>query len=1668
LQKKIRDRFEDLLPDYLAPTDLVAVSKLPLNVNGKVDRKFLVDASDELEFSNLKFVAPKSSTEILLAEIWQSLLEVKPLGIEDDFFESGGHSLLAVRVVSAIKKKLNIEIDLKSFFANATIAKLSAFLERQETKLLLPPIVVQPRTEAIPLSFAQERLWFIDKLQGSSQYHIAWTIRVIGKPEIVSIESSFKEIVRRHEVLRTVISEKDGVGYQLIKPAEDWEMTSICYADLISRDIDIEGYIAEEVQRPYDLSKDMMLRVHLVETGNEEYVLLAMVHHIAFDGWSMSVLSKELTALYNGYCQKKPVTLPHLPVQYADYSIWQRSYLEGNILEKKVLYWKEKLQNVSPLDLPLDYIRPTHQSIRGGKISRKIGSSQRAALLELSHQEGCTLFMTLLASFKILLYRYTGQQDICVGSPIAGRQQQELESMIGFFVNTLAFRSHVDGEMSFVDLLKQVKVTCLEAYEHQEAPFEKVVDALGLEREMSRSAVFQVLFALQNIPEAEEVDLTGIKLIPKENDVVPPKFDLNINVSDLENSLSVNITYCRDLFKEDTIERFFTHYENLLEAIITDAGRPINTLSILDKKEEAQLLSIFNNTAVIEYKDKTLIDLFEEQARLTPEHTALVFQDEDLSYKELDTRSNQLGHYLRSNGVKKGTIVPICIDRSFEMIIGILGVLKAGGAYVPIDPDYPVDRITYMLNDAGGNISLSISKLSSLLRSTNVLTDIIELDKDWNIIKEESKKSVNSKANINDLMYIIYTSGSTGRPKGVLVEHGSLANFVLHQSKTYQIKSDDRVLQFYNYCFDPSVEQIFLPLINGACCVLISDSLRRDLQRFEVFLTEARITHLQATPSFLINLRANKYGGLRRIIAGGEICSVDLYTRWVGICDFYNKYGPTETAITAVQYKAPKSIIPDLNTLPIGKPVSNTHIYILDSDRKIVPIGVPGEIYIGGVQVARGYLNQPELTAEKFLLDPYSTKYSRMYRTGDIGRWLPDGNIEFLGRRDDQVKIRGYRIELGEVESVLQQCPEVLQAVVIATSDSVGNLRLVGYLVVTVDYKKAQVQEYLQERLPEYMIPSLLIEVKELVLTSTGKVDKKALPPIDGTGLLHKEYVAPRTELESQLVAIWKDLLEVEQIGIEDNFFELGGHSIATIQVVSRLRKLGYELHVSDIFSLQTVGSISAFLERQIAIAKEEQFGECALLPVQKWCFDTADNTVSQYNEAMLFSLAKSITKEQLSSVFSYLVVHHDSLRFSYSLKNEDQADRDWVQYSRDMVPIVESIDMSSSSGEVLTSTIRKYYNRYCQDQDIEKGELAQMVLFRTSLDEPENRLMIILHTLLVDGNSWNMLVEDIAALLESVRQDIPLFLGAKGPSYQRWSKFMQEYAQSKQVNSQQPYWEKVVSGYKSLKEKEVSSSGKSFLRSYYHSTLDNDITSLLIKEIHEVYHTNTQDILLVSLSQLLCEWGQTDSIVIGVESSGRGAFKEIWDLRRSIGLFTALYPIKLFGRSNIETGELIKEVKEELRKVPDDGLGYGALKYLRKEESVKNDCWDVRFTYRELNLEAHDNKYFTFKEELSLSNYLACEPLYIRSELYKGNLLIKWDYDSSIYDEITIANLATAYIKRLKGVIEYCKVQKSLGITEYTPADYGLTNEISYQQLDAFLKSDSDPDDSSEDIMVF
>lgn len=1034
----------------------------------------------------------------------------------------------------------------------------------------------QEEVFVFPASFAQQRLWFLDQLvPNNSFYNVPTAVRMQGQLDLVALGQTFNEIVRRHEALRTTFAMVEGQVTQIIAPSYELSLT---VADLRETPVSDREGVARKIaiavaQCPFDLTVGPLLRVKLLQLDEADYVLILNLHHIVSDGWSIGVLVRELGVLYTAFTEGKPSLLPDLSIQYADFAHWQREYLQGEVLESHLSYWRQQLKDLPVLNLPSDRPHPTVPSYRGATQLLDLSPNLTGSLEALSDRSGVSLFMTLLAAFQTLLYRYTSQTDIVVGSPIANRNRTELEGLIGFFVNSLVLRTDISGNPTFWELLERVRKLTLAAYAHQDLPFEKLVEELRPTRDSSRNPLFQVVFALQNTP-VEVLKLPGLTLSLFPFETGTARFDLEFHVCKYLDTLKCTVVYSTDLFETATITRMLGHFQTILAGIVANPGQRVANLPLLTAEERHQLLVTWNNTGANYARDICFHQLFEAQVEQTPDAVALAFQDQQLTYRVLNQRANQLAHYLQTLSVVPSVLVGLCVNRSPEMILGILGILKAGGAYVPLDPDYPGDRLSFMLADA--QVKILVTQRACLNRLSNLSNQplqIICLDRDWKAISQQSQLNPSSHVTADNLAYAIYTSGSTGKPKGVLVQHRGLSNLAEAQKQTFKLQPESRILQFASLSFDASIFEIIMALANGASLYLAPKESLLPGAGLLQFLRDNAITHATFPPAVLSILPSENLPALHTVISAGEGCSGKIVEQWAACRQFFNAYGVTEATVWTTVAR----LTPSCSKPPIGRPILNSQVYILDANLQPVPIGVTGEIYIGGDAVAQGYLNRSELTAQRFI----HKQGNRLYKTGDLARYRSDGNIEFVGRIDDQVKLRGFRIELGEVETVLRQHPAIQETVVTLREDSPDNKRLVGYVVPTQKqtFNPDDLRSFLRSRLPNHLIPFAFVLLDTLPLNANSKVDRTALPTPEKVNPELEKFFVARTNTEQTLAKIWADVLNLERVGINENFFDLGGDSFLAMRLVERVQQqFEQELPLSNLFLAPTVEQLAKTL----------------------------------------------------------------------------------------------------------------------------------------------------------------------------------------------------------------------------------------------------------------------------------------------------------------------------------------------------------------------------------------------------------------------------------------------------------------------------------------------------------
>ncbi|MFK0314407.1 amino acid adenylation domain-containing protein, partial [Pseudomonas sp. NPDC090233] len=1523
------------------------------------------------------------------------------------------------------------------------------------------------------LSYAQQRMWFLWHLdpQGAA-YNLPAAVRLSGALDRQALEQAFDSLVARHETLRTVFRQLPDDSLRQV-PCEQpllIEFRDLGAFSAEQREAEVVNEAETQAQQPFDLATGPLLRVRLLRLDAREHVLLLTLHHIVSDGWSMSVLIDEFCRFYDAHEQGVEPQLGALPVQYTDYALWQRRWLEAGEQQRQLDYWLAQLGDQHPvLELPADRPRPVQPSYQGRRHAFSLDAPLAEQVRGLARQQGVTVFMLLLAAFNIVLHRHSGQGDLRIGVPIANRNRSETEGLIGCFINTQVLRTCLDGMTPVSALLADIKKVSAAAQDHQDLPFECLVDALKLERSLSYNPLFQVMYNHQ--PEVADVTRlkvgSGLELGVIEWESRTTQFDLSLDTYEQGGRLNAAFTYACDLFEAATIERLARHWLRVLQAMVADPGQRIGEISLLDADDYQQMVHEWGcNTA--SYPNELCVhELFQAQAARAPQAVALIFEGQQLTYGQLNARANRLARVLIERGVGREVLVGIALERGLDMVVGLLAVLKAGGGYVPLDPQYPADRLQCMIEDSGSRLVLTqASLLQRLPLPVDVQPLCLDHDEAWSI---DDASDLPNCSLADNLAYVMFTSGSTGRPKGVGISHRALARHAHVSLDFFGLGAADRVLQFATFNFDGFVEQLYPALICGASVVIRgneiwdSETLYRHVieQRISVMDLTTAYWHMLAKEFAVVGPR--DYGVLRQVHGGGEAMPPEGLLAWrqagLGHVRLLNTYGPTEATVTATtldcdDYVQGRRPIP--LTLPIGQVLPGRNILVLDDNGLPAPVGVVGELVIGGELLARGYFQRPGLSAERFLPDPYNGVGARLYRTGDLARFNAEGVIEYVGRIDHQVKIRGFRIELGEIEARLLERDEVADALVLAVPGANG-LQLVGYVVpatrALVDAEPAAqaalreaIRSGLQDCLPDYMVPTHLLLLEAFPLSPNGKLDRKALPKPDLNQLRH-DHVAPRNALEARIVAIWQDVLKCEEIGVTDNFFELGGDSIMSIQVVSRARQAGLLFSPKDLFQHQTVQGLASVARQgdaPLLIDQGPVSGPLQLLPIQCDFFAQDIPQRQHWNQALLLRAQQPLDAQALSEALAHLVIHHDVLRSRFVEQAEgwqasiaalapQPADLLWRREGLSPVQLAELNDQAQAS------------------LNLGQGPLLRAVL--ATLEDGSQRLLLAIHHLVVDGVSWRVLLEDLQQAYRQRCQGLPLQLPAKTSSVKAWGERLQAYAQSSAVVAEMDHWVAQLHGVQvQLPCDRPQGSLQSRHRQVVRGRLDRETTRQLLQQAPAAYRTQVNDLLLTALARTLHGWtGRADN-AIQLEGHGReDVFADI-DLSRSVGWFTSLFPLRLTARDELAAS--IKGVKEQLRAVPAKGLGFGVLRYLglpAVRESLAAlpqpqvtfnylGQFDASFDADALLLPAAEGAGAELDEAAPLGNSLEIE-----GQVYDGELEMRWTYSGEQFEHSSIDRLAAQFSEHLRAIIDHCCQAGTMGVT---PSDFALAR-IDQAQLD-------------------
>lgn len=1658
---ELHDLILTRLPDYMLPAYFIRMDRLPLSLNGKVDRKAL-PKPEALVITS--YEEPVTATEKGLAEIWSEVLGLRRVGASNPFIEIGGDSLKAIRVIARIYKHFGVEVSVRDFFSCPTIRELARFVDsgRKATYQGIPTI---PEADGYELSHAQRRLWILDQLEkNSATYNIASSFLIEGSFSNDAFLSAVRVIHQRHESLRTTFAAIDGVPRQRVAGKEN-KAPFVVVHDLSQApdpELEARALFQKEASRPFDLASGPLYRITLLHLGAGRTVFIFVIHHIISDVWSLEIMTSELSSLYNGFLAGKIPELPPLPIQYRDFAAWQNNILaspdmQDDGMQTDRAYWLDKLAGPLPLlDLPADHPRPPVKTFNGGTVRCLLGEDLSRKLHEASAVRGVSLFALLLALVRVLVFRYTGQEDLVIGSPIAGRIHPDLEGQIGFFVNTLALRDRVSAKESFSDLLTRVMAANSEAFDHQNYPFDRLVDELNIPRDLSRSPVFDLLVVLQNIEQAS-FNLNSAVIREFERFESVSKFDMDFMFTEQDGKIEMLLAYNTDLFDRTTIERLGCHLVQLMRSAVDDPDQPISRLELLTPAEREQILIGWNATAHPR-PEACAHQLFEAWAARTPDAAAVVFEEDRITYGALNARANQLAHTLIALGVSSDAPIAISLPRSPAMIVALLGVLKAGGAYVPLDPDYPAERLAFMFEDSGAKILITQENLRHRLPQTTEA--ILCLDADGPSIAREPEINPDRTVALEDLAYIIYTSGSTGKPKGVAVAHRGMSNLSRAQIQAFDLTPESRVLQFAPFSFDASVWETIMALCAGAALVLPNTEQRQPGPPLMRHLADAGITHLTLPPTALAAMPQATLPSLEFLIVAGEPCPPALAAFWSKGRRFFNAYGPTETTVCATIAECPHAAIDGARPLPIGRPIANARIYILDDCLQPAPIGVTGELHVGGICLARGYLNRPELTAERFIPDPFGSEpRSRLYKTGDLARYLPDGAIEFIGRADTQVKIRGFRIEPDEIEAALCRFPSIREAVVTAREDRPGDKRLAAY-IIPVDGAAPTVSELLdglKAILPDHMIPSAFVTLDSFPLTPNGKIDRKALPdPRSGdiAGLeLGTEYEPPRSELERIVARVWEGVLGRGRVGIHDNYFALGGDSIRAIQVVSRLQQQRLKAEMLDIFQFPTVAGLAGRIKKLERIADQGAIsGPIPLTPVQRWFFEQHRQGLHHFNQSVLLGSRERLDERCLVSLFGALFSHHDALRLRFTA-----GDSGWEQenLADGLTPGFTVLDLSDDPEP--TAALERHAASQQAGFDLAAPPLAAVVLYRL----PDgDRLLIVIHHLIVDGVSWRILAEDLLAGYARLTSGEPLIFPHKSDSFKRWSERLREYAAGEALQKEKGYWEAIAMTEAAplpLSTHSEKMSGTSADFDEIQIGLTSGETARMLIRANQAYRSDTVDLLLTALAHSLRDWTGDRRHLITLEGHGREDIGAGLDISRTVGWFTSLFPHLLELPERDDPGYCLRVVKEALRAVPCHGMGYGVLRWLTPNDLKQGlelpPLPRLAFNYLgTFDADFGTGPFIPADEPHGESvgpEFEASFDLEYNCSVMKGRFSLNLRYDRRLLESETAKRLAGGYLEHLRELIAHCCRQEG---TVITPSDIDYDG-LNIEELDSLLE---------------
>ncbi|MET7765781.1 non-ribosomal peptide synthase/polyketide synthase [Streptomyces sp. NPDC005393] len=1637
---QLRDWAARLLPAHMVPSAYVVLDAFPLTPHRKIDRQAL-PAPRTGPDGDTRHIAPRTPAEAALVRIWAEVLPVDTVGVEDDFLGLGGDSILGVRILSRIRAELGVELTLRELLDARTVARLAGALPAEPvdpSTVSEPPIPSAPRDRPLPLSAAQRRLWFLDDLtSGGIEYNTGAGLRLSGPLDRDALGRALDALAARHDALRTTFATVDGRGVQLVAeygtlPLERVDLGGHPAAERAEA---VDARLTEELGRPYDLEQGPLTRALLIRLTDDDHVLLLAQHHIVTDGWSVGVLVRELAALYAAEVAGTGPALPHLPVQYPDFAVWERNRPAPPRQDTDLKYWRTRLAGTQTLELPTDRPRPPVRTTAGAVHRRELPADLVAGLGRLGRERGTTLFTLLAASVAVLFSRYSGQRDVAFGTVTSGRHRKELESVAGFFVNTLVLRADVDGDSRVEQFLDAMRETVLDAFGHDELPFERVVEELAPRRDPSRNPLVQALVVQQGamVPAREA---GGVRIAEHALPRPAARFDLVLEFLPRDDgSLGLTVEYNSDLFDARTMEQMARHLHRLLAGMVADPGITLVELQMLSDAEWHKMLDAWNGTGHAAY-EATLPELFAAQAASRPSAPAVAWGDTRLSYDEVNRRANRLARLLIDRGVGPEQLVALALPRSADLVVVLLAVLKAGAGYLPVDPGYPAPRIAFMLDDAAPSVILTTAEMAGCLpdgAEPLVLDDeAVRADlasrADGDITDAERTRPLDRA----HPAYVIYTSGSTGRPKGVVVTQQSVAGLVAWAAAELGPEGLTDVVASTSLNFDVSVFEILCPLLAGGSIEVV-----RDLPALTDPHDRPRAAGLlSGVPSVFARILGGDAPdiGAKTVVLAGEALpsqTVRDIREAMPSCRVVNMYGPTEATVYATAWFC-EGAAPE-QAPPIGRPVADTRAYVLDPTLRLVPPGVTGELYLGGQGLARGYLNRSALTANRFVPDPFGAAGSRMYRTGDLVRWNSDGQLEYMGRVDDQVKIRGFRIELGEVETALLRHPEVAEAAAVA-KEAGDHKRLIAYVVPVpgASPDPSGLRRFVTNGLPDYMVPASVLVLERMPLNPNGKLDRGRLPDPDWAAAAATGYVAPRTATERILAKVWAGILRVERVGVEDNFFSLGGDSILSIQVVSQARQAGLPVTSRDVYRHQTIAALALNLDTAAPAARpdaveEAATGDLPLTPIQHWLFEADPGRAGHFNQTISLVLPEDVDQEALRGALAALVDHHDALRSRFHRKDGDG----WYQRIE-----------SGGTPDVL--------RRHTGDGAPHPGgfDLAEGPLLRAVLEEAgagaRPVLHLTVHHTVVDGVSWRILLEDLDSAYRRLAESAPVRLPAASSSLRRWALRLNDHAAAGGFADETDYWTGLARDCDpSLPRDHEGANTYASARSVT-VRLGPDETTALLQTLPEVYRTQVNDVLLSALARVLTRWTGRGRVPVDLEGHGREEIFEEVDLSRTVGWFTTRFPVALSlpQWKGGDWGAVLKFVKEQLRAVPRRGLGYGVQRHLiRPEGFPEGPTAGISFNYLgQFELPGDGDGLFRgLHRELALDADPAAtrpHPLEVVGRVEGRTLEFTWFYSGNLHREETVGRLAEEFRQALCEIARHGAAPSAGG---RTPSDFPL-----------------------------